>query len=151
LFATTTLDQTRLPANSSETKTETIAEQVVSQESISTSKGNNLIDPKTKKAVESYFSDNPILVHIAFCESSFRQTDKDGNVLRGTVLSEDVGVMQINERYHKTQSEKLGYDIYTLEGNMAYAKWLYEREGAKPWMSSSKCWSNRINKDLALK
>jgi hypothetical protein len=33
-------------------------------------------------------------------------------------------------------------DIYSLEGNMAYAKFLYENEGTKPWRSSSKCWES---------
>ncbi|MEK7134634.1 MAG: hypothetical protein AAB819_02850 [Patescibacteria group bacterium] len=112
---------------------------------------SNLIDEKTRTAVEAYFKDDPLLVHIAFCESSFRQTGTDGEVLRGTVISRDVGVMQINERFHATQAKKLGYDIHTLEGNLGYAKWLYEKEGARPWMSSSKCWTARANHDLALR
>lgn len=114
-------------------------------------KGPNLVDEKTKKAVEEYFKDNPILVHIAFCESSFRQNGKDGEVLRGNVIAKDVGVMQINERFHAAQAEKLGYDIHTLEGNLGYAKWLYEKEGARPWMSSSKCWTARANHEIALR
>jgi len=111
----------------------------------------NLIDPETRKAVEEYFRDDTLLVHIAFCESSFRQTAANGEVLRGTVISQDVGVMQINERFHAAQARRLGYDIYTLEGNLGYAKWLYEKEGARPWMASSECWTARSNQELALK
>lgn len=48
--------------------------------------------------------------------------------------------MQINEYYHKDTAKRLGYNIYSLKGNMAYAKWLYKREGTAPWASSSKCW-----------
>lgn len=112
---------------------------------------SHLIDEETRRAVEEYFKDEPLLVHIAFCESSFRQNGKDGEVLRGNVIAKDVGVMQINERFHAAQAETLGYDIYTLEGNMGYAKWLYKKEGARPWMSSSKCWTARANHEIALK
>jgi len=99
----------------------------------------------TEEIVIEYFSDLPIMADIARCESHFRQTDKNGKVLRGDADANDVGVMQINERYHLTQSEKLGYDIYTLEGNMEYARYLYEKEGARPWLASSKCWAKYQN------
>lgn len=95
-----------------------------------------------KEAVTSYFSDLPIMIDIARCESRFRQTDKNGNVIRGEVNSLDVGVMQINEKYHLEDSKKLGYNIYTIDGNMAYARYLYEKEGARPWISSSPCWAH---------
>jgi hypothetical protein len=96
----------------------------------------------TKEKVTQYFSDLPILIDIARCESRFRQFDKDGDVLRGEKIPADVGVMQINERYHASKAKKLGYDIYTTEGNMAFARYLYEREGARPWLSSSHCWAH---------
>ena len=96
--------------------------------------------------MESYlrkeFADRPILVDIARCESNFHQFDKDGNIIRGRVNSADIGVMQINEKYHAETAEKLGLDLYTTEGNVAYAKHLYDEQGAKPWISSSKCWAN---------
>ncbi len=94
-----------------------------------------------EETVRDYFGENPILVEIARCESRFRQFDTDGNVLRGTKIKEDIGVMQINEYYHLERSKSLGYDVHTLEGNLAYAKWLYEKEGTRPWNSSAKCWS----------
>jgi len=81
------------------------------------------------------------MVDIAKCESQFRQTNQNGKVLRGTANSFDVGVMQINEKYHLEKSKKLGLNIYSLEGNMAYARYLYEKEGARPWLASSKCWA----------
>lgn len=91
--------------------------------------------------VRNYFSDIPIMIEIARCESQFRQYHKSGEVLRGEVNDLDRGVMQINEYYHNDTSEKLGYDILTLEGNTAYARSLYEKYGVKPWSSSAKCWS----------
>jgi hypothetical protein len=100
--------------------------------------------------VRGYFKDAPILAEIAKCESTFRQFDKNGNVLRGKVNSDDIGIMQINKYYHQIDAEKLGFDIYTLEGNLAYAKWLYGKYGDKPWVHSSPCWSKYSSK-IALK
>ncbi len=109
------------------------------------SKTDSVLESKTtttQEKVTQYFADKPILVDIARCESRFRHTDKNGKVLRGELTPADVGVMQINEKYHLEASKKLGYDIYSLEGNMAYAKYLYEKQGARPWLASSSCWAN---------
>jgi hypothetical protein len=98
--------------------------------------------PRTslKDLVGEYFADAPDLVDVARCESHFRQFDNDGRVLRGAVNKGDIGVMQINEYYHADEAKKLGYDLYTIDGNLAYARFLYEREGLTPWLSSSRCW-----------
>lgn len=94
--------------------------------------------------VRTYFSDIPVMTEIAKCESRFRQYDSRGVVLRGEKNILDRGVMQINEYYHNENSEKLGYDILTLEGNTAYARHLFEKYGVKPWKSSSKCWGKTV-------
>lgn len=98
--------------------------------------------------VRDYFADTPVLAEIAFCESTYRQLDVDGSVLRGDVNPKDIGIMQINERYHGTKAKEMGFDIYTLEGNLAYARHLYQTEGVKPWLSSSKCWQQTRNYQL---
>jgi hypothetical protein len=98
-------------------------------------------EPTTKQLVEEYFSDMPVLIDVAYCESSFTQFNPDGSVLRGRVNPADVGVMQINERYHAGTAIQLGYNIYSLEGNMAYAEYLYSKYGTDPWVHSSKCWN----------
>jgi hypothetical protein len=90
--------------------------------------------------VRSYFKSMPILAEVARCESQFRQFNKDGEVLRGREVRQDVGVMQVNEFFHKDTAEKLGYDIYTLDGNLGYAKWLYQHQGTQPWQASAPCW-----------
>jgi hypothetical protein len=90
--------------------------------------------------VKDYFKDEPVLYEIAKCESTMRHTLPSGSVIRGKVNSSDVGLMQINEIYHLKKAKSLGFDIHTLEGNMAYAKYLFEKEGVQPWSSSSKCW-----------
>lgn len=98
----------------------------------------------TEAAVRSYFSDIPVMIQIARCESTFRHTLSDGTVLRGRVDSADTGVMQINTRYHGETAEKLGLDLTDLYENMAYARDLYERQGTRPWKASSPCWSDSI-------
>jgi hypothetical protein len=94
--------------------------------------------------VRNYFSDIPVMIEIARCESRFRQTDGSGDVLHGEKNTADRGVMQINEDFHNDNSEKLGYDILTLEGNTAYARYLFEKYGVKPWISSAKCWGKTV-------
>lgn len=99
-----------------------------------------LITLSVEAYVRDYFKDAPILAEISRCESTFRQFDSKGNVLRGKVNDDDIGVMQINKYYHEEDAEKLGFDIYTLDGNLGYAKWLYGKYGDNPWVHSSKCW-----------
>lgn len=98
----------------------------------------------TEIAVRSYFSDIPVMIQIARCESHFRHTLADGTVLRGKVDSADTGVMQINMRYHSAKAEELGLDLTDMYDNMAYARDLYLRQGTKPWSASSACWSHTI-------
>lgn len=99
--------------------------------------------------VRNYFSDVPVLAEVARCESEFRQYDKKGNVLSGKADSRDKGVMQINTHYHLEKAKKLGFDIYTIDGNLGYARHIYEEQGLRPWMASSGCWSHF--KELAVR
>lgn len=99
--------------------------------------------------VREYYSDEPVLAEIARCESQFRQYDEKGVVLRGEVVSADIGIMQINERFHGSTAEVLGYDIKTIEGNLSYARYLYEKEGTKPWKPSQKCWGKKVDAKVA--
>lgn len=90
--------------------------------------------------VRDYYADKPILADIAQCESHMRQFDKDGSVLHGEVVYQDLGLMQVNETYHGVTAKKLGLDLYTMQGNLAYARFLYDKEGSTPWNSSKPCW-----------
>lgn len=96
----------------------------------------------TEEYVREYFTDIPVMAEIARCESRFRHYVNGGEVLRGEKIPQDRGVMQINEYYHLEDSKKLGFNIYTLEGNVAYARYLYEKQGTRPWRASAKCWGN---------
>ena len=101
--------------------------------------------------VREYFAGAPIMAEIARCESRFKQFDNDGSIHRGTGNRSDLGVMQVNEYYHGKTARTLGLDLYTIQGNVAYAKYLYGKEGTRPWISSSPCWSkSRVAKELAL-
>lgn len=104
----------------------------------------------TGDVVREYFKDTPVMADIAWCESRMRQFEKSGEIFRGKVNSDDVGVMQINTEYHQAEAEAVGDDLFTLDGNLDFAKRLFEKEGTKPWMSSSKCWVARSN-TVALK
>lgn len=107
--------------------------------------------PKTvEEMVKEYFKDTPIMAKIAWCESRNRQYEKDGKtVYTGRIDADDTGVMQINKYYHADTAKKLGLDLDTVEGNMAYAKYLYNKEGTRPWNSSSHCW--KANDVVAVK
>ena len=102
------------------------------------------IKMSTEAKVREYFSDIPVLIQVARCESTFRHTLADGSVLKGKVDSRDTGVMQINTYYHGTEAAKLGLDLTVLEDNMAYARNLYERQGTQPWSASAPCWSGHV-------
>ena len=96
---------------------------------------------EVEKYVKEKTKDMPLLVDIARCESRFLQYHKDGTIVRGRANHADVGVFQINEKYHAETARKLGFDLYTLEGNVAYGKYLYGKYDSRPWSASEKCWT----------
>lgn len=98
----------------------------------------------TEAIVRAYFEDIPVMIQVARCESTFRHTLSDGSVLKGKVDPADTGVMQINKRYHLETAEKLGLDLENIYDNMAYARYLYEKQGTQPWSASSPCWGRTL-------
>lgn len=88
---------------------------------------------------------DPALLPICTCESGRGighpvQFNADGTVRRGVVNPHDIGMCQINSDYHEAAATKLGMDIYTTAGNIAYANYLYRHEGTAPWNWSKSCW-----------
>lgn len=84
-----------------------------------------------------------VLLDIRWCESRDDQSKKGKNYdKKGVLWSEDIGVFQINDYWHEASAKKLGYDIYTQEGNTAYALVLYNANGTKDWDASKPCWSD---------
>lgn len=111
---------------------------------ISTSKDTDLsMADRITRAARNSGVDASLARKIAFCESSMRQFDtKTGEVVRGIRNPSDIGLFQINEKYHLTRSRELGFDIHTTEGNIAYALYLLKQEGSRHWNWSKPCWSD---------
>ena len=123
--ATTTFDTS--VATTTATTTEMTAPEVHSNEGL-------------EAKVRAYFSDVPIMADIARCESKFRQFDSDGIPLDGGAGSM-IGIFQINAPVHAHYAKSLGMDIYSVDGNLAYARRLFSKEGTTPWISSFSCWN----------
>lgn len=97
---------------------------------------------KVKNLITKVFGeDAPTMIKVAECESSLRQHDNNGLVLRGVVDKKDSGVFQINLRYHLEEAEAFKLDIDKLEHNIIYAKLLYDKYGLQPWKASKPCWN----------
>jgi len=84
------------------------------------------------------------MIQVARCESTFRHYLADGTVLRGVVDNADTGVMQINKRFHLKTATALGLNLDDITDNMAYARYLYEKQGLQPWNASRPCWGKTL-------
>lgn len=83
--------------------------------------------------IKQYFPDNyEVMIRIAYCESGMKQFDSKGNVIRSH--TKDVGILQIHEPLWKEKSEELGYDIYTLAGNVKMARYIYGIQKESAWV-----------------
>jgi hypothetical protein len=85
--------------------------------------------------VRAAFADVPVMIEIARCESKFRQFTDAGNVFYGGQGQGMIGIFQFYESIHKPIATTLGYDLATVDGNIAYAKHLYKEQGVTPWQS----------------
>jgi len=83
--------------------------------------------------VREAFADAPVMIAVAKCESRYRQFASEGIPLRGGSGKGYIGIFQIGERLHAAAAAKAGHDIYTIEGNIGYARRLYEKSGSVPW------------------
>lgn len=73
---------------------------------------------------------------IARCESNGRQFEPDGvTPLRNTRGVDAIGMYQIRISVWGADAERLGYDLETLEGNEAMARWILENYGPGPWLT----------------
>ena len=111
-----------------------------------------LIQIKIAFAEYNVWDGYPQLKRICSCESwgnndkKPRQFRNDGSLLwgndpeTGKPVEKDVGACQISTKYWLKDSKKLGYDIFTYDGNIGFAKWLYDKKGSEPWNPSRQCW-----------
>jgi len=95
------------------------------------------------EVAEDAFVGYKTLKRICECESNLTHYNEKGSILRGRENRDDVGICQINRRYHGEDAEALNMNIYTKEGNIAFAKYLYDKYGTDPWIWSKKCWANK--------
>jgi hypothetical protein len=94
--------------------------------------------------IQRYFPENhQILTKIAFCESSFNVNAVNKNIKNGEVWSRDWGLFQINDHYHLDNANKMGLNILSAEGNVKYARYLYDSVAENKlrfWEASRPCW-----------
>lgn len=91
--------------------------------------------------------DFALLRKICKAESGGEQFDKKGKVIVGKIDPRDKGICQINEYYNGAKARELGYDIYTKEGNIKMAEWLFLNFGSSPWDASKdgpNGWGNKV-------
>lgn len=111
-----------------------IVQEVEAQKSVEPTE-EELIANKIK---EIFGKDADIAIKIATCESSLRQFDDKGQVVKSK--TGDSGLFQINQ-VHKKQLDEMKLDPDKLEDNIKYAKHLFDTNGLKDWYMSKKCWS----------
>lgn len=94
---------------------------------------------------------HPVFKIIAACESRMQHYDeKTGVVLQGRMSPDDVGLLQINTLVHGEIARKLGFNVWSIYGNIGYGMKLYIEEGTKPWNASIKCWGPKVPPQLRL-
>ena len=107
---------------------------------------NNIVEDFVRLTYE----DKPVLIEIAECESTFRHWDPETGEPLSNPNSSATGAMQLMASYHREPASNLGWDIDTLEGNLAYAEYLYDTEGVTPWDASRKCWESKGSANMAI-
>lgn len=80
------------------------------------------------------------------CESTWRQFGSDGLVLRGQVVSHDLGLFQINETTWGAVAQQLGLDLKNPVDNALMAVWILQNDsrGIRNWSPSKACWHSVV-------
>ena len=82
------------------------------------------------------FGDLPLdLQKTIICESGGRQEVNGKLVVSKT---KDVGIAQINLKAHSKTAKSMGLDLTDANDNLAFAKYLYEKDGITPWVCAKK-------------
>ena len=95
-------------------------------------------EEQIKEKIDEVFPDAPVMREIARCESQF-VADAENTTLNKDG-STDGGVFQLNS-IHDAELERLGFDKWEPEDNIAFARILYERNGLRDWRGSRHCWN----------
>jgi hypothetical protein len=83
-------------------------------------------------AVRFYFADAPVMVDVARCETKFKQYNADGSAYYDASRTY-IGTFQISEKIHTPRATSMGLNLATLDGNLGYARYLYDTSGTNPW------------------
>lgn len=87
----------------------------------------------TQKIRETFPEQPETMLKIAKCESNFNY-----KIVSPT---NDHGLFQINQAAHGKRLKELGIDPLTVDGNLQYARMLYDERGTQPWYMSEPCWN----------
>ena len=79
----------------------------------------------------SKIDDISVVMAVVECESHFRQYDASGDVLASP--TDDYGVMQINAHYWYEKAVSMGYDIFSIDGNINMGIFILKTSGIKAW------------------
>ena len=86
------------------------------------------------------FPEEPLMLKIAFCESSLVHKE-NGELKRNRQGSSAVGALQILSSVHKQDLKKQGLNLNKTEDYFQFARFLFENRGVQPWQASKKCWN----------
>jgi len=97
----------------------------------------------------AYLDLRPELLPVCSCESSYegnkhsipQQFEPASTTVRtGRINKFDKGMCQINVKIHADAIKAMNINVETAEGNVAFANYLYDSQGLKPWNWSKSCW-----------
>lgn len=94
---------------------------------------------RTYAILTVFFANDPVMVRVAACESSFRHELPDGQLNVGPD-GKDKGAYMIREPVHEAELVRYRIDPSRFEHNVAFATHLYHRDGLRHWRSSRPCW-----------
>ncbi len=89
--------------------------------------------------LRAFFKNDPVMVHVAACESSLWHALPDGRLQVGPD-GLDVGAFMVRVPVHAHELLKYDLDPTRFEHNVAFATMLYRRDGLRHWKSSRTCW-----------
>ena len=99
------------------------------------------VRPKVQEEIRKTFKENPNeAINVAAMESSLNPSliQQEGNPYVPELgrKSRDIGLYQINEWWQRKNLKKAGYtpeDMFNLQKNLSFTKWLQQRQGWQPW------------------
>ncbi len=89
--------------------------------------------------IRAVFADVPLMMHVAKCESGLVHRE-NGELIQARDGSSSRGVFQVLMRIHGPQMQKMGLNPERTDHYLTYVRYLYDKQGLKPWQGSRHCW-----------